>query len=388
MIRSVLMSAFLAAGLAGSATAETITVCAKGCDYTSINAAIDASSNGDVIQLSAETYFEGEKIDTDGKAITLRGVLSKAGEPASVLDGAGTHRVLICQSGETSTTVFQNLVIQNGYKSFAGGGMYNDGSSPTLTNCTFESNSTVYGYGGGMYNSQSSPILTDCTFAGNSAVGVGYGGGMYNGFSSPTLTDCTFTDNTADDKGGGMYNYASSPTLTNCTFSINSAGEAGGGMGNRASSPTLTNCTFNSNSADDGGGGMYNYDDSSPTLTDCNFCGNINPSAGYDSIAGDAINGRSSGNNLLEGCVVGDINFDGDYDEDDIRLGMADFGITECTPGDMDGDDDADAADFALLRNQIGVDNLGCVGSDINGDGEVNGADMAFILSWWGVCSP
>ena len=79
---------------------------------------------------------------------------------------------------------------------------------------------------------------------------------------------------------------------------------------------------------------------------------------------------------------------DGDYDEDDARAAMADFGITEGTPGDMDGDDDADVADFALLRNQIGVDNLGCVGSDINGDGTVNGADLAYILSFWGATCP
>ncbi len=56
-----------------TASAETITVCASGCDYTSINAAIGAASDGDVIQLAAETYFEGSQIDTLGKAITLRG---------------------------------------------------------------------------------------------------------------------------------------------------------------------------------------------------------------------------------------------------------------------------------------------------------------------------
>ena len=94
-----------------TASAETITVCASGCDYTSINAAIGAASDGDVIQLAAQTYFEGEQIDTLGKGITLRGVLDKAGEPASVLDGAGTHRVLICESGETTATVFENLAV-------------------------------------------------------------------------------------------------------------------------------------------------------------------------------------------------------------------------------------------------------------------------------------
>ena len=56
---------------------------------------------------------------------------------------------------------------------------------------------------------------------------------------------------------------------------------------------------------------MYNNNYSSPTLTDCNFCGNVDGS-GFDSISGDAINGSSSGNNLLDAaCVFGDINFDG-----------------------------------------------------------------------------
>ncbi|MCH2134883.1 MAG: hypothetical protein MK116_14170, partial [Phycisphaerales bacterium] len=63
--------------------------------------------------------------------------------------------VLICQNEETEETVFQNLVIQNGFISGSwpddlGGGMYNHGSSPRLVNCTFTSNSA--GDGGGMHN--------------------------------------------------------------------------------------------------------------------------------------------------------------------------------------------------------------------------------------------
>ena len=47
--------------LSVTASASTITVGASGCDDTSINAAISAASGGDVIHLSAETYFEGEQ---------------------------------------------------------------------------------------------------------------------------------------------------------------------------------------------------------------------------------------------------------------------------------------------------------------------------------------
>ena len=84
----------LAGFTASTAVADTITVCASGCDHTSINAAIDAASDGDVIQLSAETYFEGDVIDTVGKAITLLGATDKGGNPVTILDGAESHHVL------------------------------------------------------------------------------------------------------------------------------------------------------------------------------------------------------------------------------------------------------------------------------------------------------
>ena len=196
-----------------TASAETITVCASGCDYTSINAAIDAASNGDVIQLAAETYFEGEQIDTLGKAIMLRGVLDKAGEPASVLDGAGTHRVLLCQNGESEGIVFKQLVIKNGFAE-NGGGMYvGGGSRPLLLNCRFVGNHAA-DEGGGMFNA-SSPMLVDCVLQGNSAGFVG--GGMYNwgSGSSPTLTRCVVVDNSAVSVGGGIANLnINSPTWT------------------------------------------------------------------------------------------------------------------------------------------------------------------------------
>lgn len=315
------IAAIAFAMLASPVAAETITVCAKGCDYTSINAAIAAASDGDVIQLAAETYFEGEQVDTLGKAITLRGVLGKSGEPASVLDGAGAHRVLVCQSGETSDTAFERLVIQNGYgkpqeingmQYRVGGGMYNENSSPSMTGCMFVGNSvdgdwpeTAGGFGGGMCNyGFSSPNLTDCAFVGNSA--TQNGGGIWNvSGSSPILINCRFTDNSAESWGGGMsnnegsspsltgcaftnnwsrygsgmYNYkSSSPTLIECAFTNNSSLWGGGMSNNKSSSPSLTNCSFTGNFADGYGGGVYNHDFSSPTLTDCTFAGN----SGYD----------------------------------------------------------------------------------------------------------
>jgi hypothetical protein len=123
--------------------------------------------------------------------------------------------------------------------------------------------------GGGMYNGSCSyPTVTNCTFSSNSATG-GVGGGMYNGsYSHPTVTNCTFSNNSAGSWGGGMYNgEPSSTTVTNCTFSSNSAGFGGGMCNDAHSHTTVTNCTFSSNSAGSGGG-MFNFY-SWPAATNC-----------------------------------------------------------------------------------------------------------------------
>ena len=180
---------------------------------------------------------------------------------------------VVTGSGTDATAVLDGFTVTAGNDPYAGGGMYNNMGSPTVTSCVFSANS-AYFYGNGMYNTEdSNPTLTNCSFIGNS--GGGAGGGMCNINSSPILTNCTFSGNSApgifisEGGGGGMYNSGSSPTLTNCIFNGNSAGRGGGGMSNYYnSSPTLTNCTFNGNSALIGGG-MESAHESSPILTNC-----------------------------------------------------------------------------------------------------------------------
>jgi hypothetical protein len=102
---------------------------------------------------------------------------------------------------------------------------------------SYQSQTLYRGYGGGMYNNTSSPTITNATFTNNNAT---FGGGMFNETSSPTITNATFTNNNATF-GGGMYNYDnSSPTLTNATFANNNA-NFGGGMYIEDSSPTISN---------------------------------------------------------------------------------------------------------------------------------------------------
>jgi hypothetical protein len=152
--------------------------------------------------------------------------------------------------------------------------MCNNASDPTVTDCTFNSNSAFNG--GGMINyNASSPTIANCAFGLNSATvgSITRGGGMSNlNSSNPAVTNCTFISNSATAtvfaEGGGMYNYNANPTVTNCTF-ISNSGSDGGGMHNNGSAPAVTNCTFNSNHASWGGGAMCNYESSNPTIRNC-----------------------------------------------------------------------------------------------------------------------
>ena len=232
--------------------------------YCSIQTAIDNAVDTDEIVVAPGTYLEA--INFIGKAIWVH---SSDGPKVTIIDATSLgYNVVNCYSGEGPDTVLSGFVITGG-DTHVGGGMFNSGSSPTVTNCTFSNNAADV-FGGGMYNTgYSNPTVTNCTFSGNTASFEG--GGMYNGDSSPTVTDCTFSANSAEN-GGGMNNIFSSPTVTNCMFTANTADSGGGMASGTSSNPTVTNCTFGGNTAESGGG-IYN-NGSSPTVTNCSFSQN------------------------------------------------------------------------------------------------------------------
>jgi hypothetical protein len=234
-------------------------------EYPTIQAAIDSAFPLDTVLVASGTYFEN--IDFRSKVIA---VLSESGAASTIIDGNAAGSVVTFQSGEDSATVLDGFTITNGNAS-EGGGVYCNGSSPTLSNNIITANSGTWG--GGILTSYSSPTVTNCTFSGNSS--SNNGGGMFNGgTSSPTVTDCIFSNNSSNYGGGGMFNGTSSPMIVNCTFSGNSAPVYGGGMYNYSSSPMVISCSFSGNSAANSGGGMYNDDYSSPMLVSCIFSEN------------------------------------------------------------------------------------------------------------------
>jgi hypothetical protein len=256
--------------------------------------------------------------DIDQDDVTAGGVVTDTAK----ISGENAYHV-VSSAGVTTTAVLDGFTItagdadSNTEPNDRGGGMYNESSSPTLSNVAFSGN-TASDRGGGMYNESSSPTLSSVAFSGNSASVLG--GGMFNGSSSPTLTNVTFSGNSASFGGGLNNEWYSSPTLTNVTFSENTAANEGGGMRNHyQSNSTLTNVTFYNNSASSNsaysGGGIYNsYSDS--TVTNAILWGNTpnqiyggSPTITYSDIQG----GYSGTGNIDQDPLLGPLADNGGF---------------------------------------------------------------------------
>jgi len=80
----------------GCASSTTYTVCPSGCDYSNIQAAIDAAKAGDTIEVHSGTYYENIYVD---KQLTLRGIDTGGGKPVIDAEGSGDAIALIAADG-------------------------------------------------------------------------------------------------------------------------------------------------------------------------------------------------------------------------------------------------------------------------------------------------
>jgi hypothetical protein len=310
------ISICIAAGclvLVGVATSDlqaaTITVSNTDDDGPgSLRAALRSASDGDTIDATGIT---GTILLTSAELVVSKSV-TIVGPGPGTLSVNGHRKFRVFNIGANTVVTISGLTIIRGrttgvrHPDESGGGIYNAGSTLTVTNCTLSDNATDWG--GGIFNDGSLPsgaVLTmiastlsrnsadfggaiynhaiagtakvtvvNCTFSANSAVGGGaiYNNSRDNGTATLTVTACTFGGNSADMRGGGIFNASSSDsrryrgtkatvTLNASTFGDNSAGEMGGGAYNFAGFGDATlwvnGCTFSGNSAGSGGS-IYN----------------------------------------------------------------------------------------------------------------------------------
>jgi hypothetical protein len=148
-----------------------------------------------------------------------------SGDTGKVYDNSDNSYHVVTGSGTDNTAILDGFVITGGNADVPGhsdgGGMYNDGGSPTIANCVFRYN--VAGNGAGIANTGGSPVVTNCIFSGNSASISG--GGIYNvNYSHSTIANCTLSRNSAGSLGGGIYNLLSNSVVANSILWSNSEG--------------------------------------------------------------------------------------------------------------------------------------------------------------------
>ncbi len=278
-------------------------------DYSTIQAAINAASSGDTIQVAAGTYTENINVGTSN--LTIQG----AGADSTTING-GSSGSVITVSGALSGITIAAFTITAGFASDGGGVFIEQGATVSVSNCIVASN-TASITGGGIAVVNSTATISGCLIRANTAGG---GGGVWVYGSTATITDTIITGNTADTSGGGLgVGSASTVTVTNCTIisntstSVNGGGiyiiesstftitestiesntanntnpstGGGGGLYANASSVTLERCIVTSNSANDTAGCLFSFHTGNftVTVTNCSFVANTANSENYAS---------------------------------------------------------------------------------------------------------
>jgi len=243
-------------------------------DQPTIQAAIDAAVNGDTILVQPGIYVEN--INYNGKNISVASLFLITQDTAyisqTIINGGGYGTVRFT-SGSDSTALLCGFTITNG-KTWKGGGISCENSSPRLTSLKVTENTAWWGGGIALENSCS--VIRDVLICNNSALNdhIGGscqpdagGGGIYCEYSNPVVINTTISRNWVSSLtggftlGGGIYCYASSVNLTNVRIIHNfvepgmneysGLGTGGGIMGGML---YLSNVTITGNSANNGGG--------------------------------------------------------------------------------------------------------------------------------------
>jgi hypothetical protein len=201
--------------------------------WTTIQGAIAATSDGDTIIVADGTYYEN--INFNGMAITIESANGPAG---CVIDGSQIRAVVQFVSNEQTDSVLDGFQITNGvgelyedviWDYYLGGGIFCYWSGPTIKNCWIHGNDprsqSNFSEGGGIYigwmgtendgsRAKINPVIDSCKIYDNEVYGAG--GGIYCDLTEPgwpttplldesiTITNCEIYNNEDAQIGGGV----------------------------------------------------------------------------------------------------------------------------------------------------------------------------------------
>ncbi len=166
-------------------------------DWETIQAAINASTNGDTVLVQPGVY-DGV-INFNGRDVVVASLFLTTSDmsyiDSTILDGGADDRsVAVFQNNETENAKLIGFTLMNGSTNY-GGGIYCNGASPILQNLVIRDNHATR-YGGGIYCTRgSNPTLENVTIFGNRANSVGGGIHCFNNSSVATIVNSIIRNN-------------------------------------------------------------------------------------------------------------------------------------------------------------------------------------------------
>ena len=378
--------------------------------HTTIQAAIDASAAGDVIELGACTLNENSIEFPNGVDLNIRG----QGPDATIIDGGGiVGSILRIQSSGAIT--IEGLTLRNGVANAANGGgaaFIAFDSDVTFRNCRFEGNDSGGFLFGAVALQSSTVVFQECTFRNNTTRLDGSATAVGALDSHASFVNCLFE---GDTNGNAVVYYQtgnqpSTGSIVNCTFA-DYTGPWFVGAGLNATTVEIINSAF-----DTSAGAVLAFSGATASTSRCLYSG-----ATGDNIDGaptfvDAANGdyRLAAGSLgidaadydaytAAGGGSTDLNGDGRTFDDPATsdtgvgaltfLDMGAFEFQDCGPdGDFDCDGDVDLSDFSQFSLCFaGANNppaASCppgIDADFDNDGDVDLGDFSvFSLNFTG----
>jgi hypothetical protein len=297
---------------------------------TTIQDAIDASFDGDMVVVPGGTYrgFGNKGLHTDGKRIIVASVngaaatiidcedvgmgfaMSDTAETNAtviagftILDGSASGFVCLAGASFAPSPTVMDCVFMNNTNSSAGGAMVINGASvtPRIVGCTFLGNTA--GGGGAVYVvTSASPTFEDCLFEGNVAL-AGGGAASLESWTSTSFSRCTFDLNSGNTTGGAISTFLADSVFTGCTFTDNTCGQYGGAVFLGASTTQLTGCYLTDNRGNWGGGAVMGFQGGSLTIASCTFARNQAPIGPGGAIGSNMGSSASTLTTLVSDCI-------------------------------------------------------------------------------------
>jgi hypothetical protein len=216
-------------------------------EYATIQAAIDAAMDGDIVVIADGTYTGdgNHAINFQGKIITVR---SENGPDSCIVDLTGRYSGFMFCSGETPDSVLRGITIQNHAVDYLGtphdAGIVCSSASPTIEDCII-----LDGARYGIKSNNGSPEINNCYIAGNSS------GGMQCTLNSAEIYNCYITKNSGL---GGINSSNCDMNIHNCVIVGNSSSWGyAGGVECDGGSVLISNCTIMDNRGNGDGTAFY-----------------------------------------------------------------------------------------------------------------------------------